>query len=86
MYQGRQYFFLRQSSQVRTGLAELDPSEGNFADSKFPPDQMIQRDCTRDQIPAAPTTLEGDPIIPLKGFQGFDLDQRHLTPGIRFFG
>lgn len=73
---------VEQLSQVTARLAQLDPSQHDFADPKLPADEVIQRDAAGQQIPTRLAMRQGDVIGGGTGGQRLLLDQGHLPFGL----
>ena len=79
MNQPAQRTVFGQSLQVRARLAKSCPAETHSTDEKLPFDQVIERNVVRHDIAAQVTGHDIDAVVALEAFDGFDLDQCHMT-------
>ena len=74
----------RQGLKMSAGLAEPHSAQRDLADRERAPDEMIERDPSRDDVPATVSRTESDVVLALERFERLGLDERDLVS--RFIG
>ena len=69
----------RQLLEMSAGLAEPHSAQRHLADREHAPDEMIERDPSRDDVPATVSRTESDVVLALERFERFGLDERDLV-------
>ncbi len=69
----------RQLLEMSAGLAEPHSAQRHLADHEHAPDEMIERDLSRDDVPATVSLTESDVVLALERFKRLGLDERDLA-------
>src|SRR5438105_8782381 len=67
--------------EVPARLAQAHPPQADAPDGKLPAHEVVERNPACDDVPPAVAGVDGDSVITLEGFEGFDADQRDLAAG-----
>src|SRR5437016_14495157 len=76
----------RQLLEVRARFAKADAAQGDASDFEFTAEQMIERNAARDDVVAAVSRPEVNPVITLQAFQGLDLLEFQFVDGLLLVG
>src|SRR5262249_19125928 len=86
MEQSSQHALPRQPLQVQTRFAKACALEQNLAHAEAVPNQLVQRNASGDDVPAARPGVEDDPALPGERLDGLRFDQGHFASGAWMIG